>query len=101
MDWAVKHAEGGEMERKALDFGAFVLFAPCVQDSSSSSSNSSSSLIYKHFDDEIFASHAEFTFSFDTPKTFATEEKQICTVIVLTKTGHRAAMKEMKQLVRS
>jgi len=97
MDWAVEHAEGGVDERKALDFGAFVIFAPCVEQHQRGGGGTS--LIYKNFDDEIFASHAEFTFSFDTPKTFATEEKQVCTVIVITKTGHRAAMKELKQMV--
>ena len=116
MDWAVENAEGGEVERKALDFGAFVLFAPCYLDEQQSKrrNNSSSvakkksddskllnssSVIYKHFDDEIFASHAEFTFSFETPKSFATEEKQICTIIVITKTAHREAMKEMKRMI--
>ena len=30
MDWAVSNAEGGEAERKSLDFGAFVRIAPAT-----------------------------------------------------------------------
>mmetsp|Transcript_18738 Transcript_18738/g.26428 ORF Transcript_18738/g.26428 Transcript_18738/m.26428 type:complete len:385 (+) Transcript_18738:150-1304(+) len=94
MDWAVKNAHGGEQVRKSLDFGAFVRLAPTYP-----SSEGSSSVMYKYFDDEIFASNAEFTYTFDAPKTFGSEEKQLCTVIVMTKTGHRAAMEEMKKMV--
>eukprot|EP00521_Asterionellopsis_glacialis_P007777 CAMPEP_0195284610 /NCGR_PEP_ID=MMETSP0707-20130614/2750_1 /TAXON_ID=33640 /ORGANISM="Asterionellopsis glacialis, Strain CCMP134" /LENGTH=387 /DNA_ID=CAMNT_0040343977 /DNA_START=66 /DNA_END=1229 /DNA_ORIENTATION=+ len=94
MDWAVKNAEGGEKVRKSLDFGAFVRLAPTFP-----SDGSGASVMYKYFDDEIFASNAEYTYTFDAPKTFGSEEKQLCTVIVMTKTGHRAAMKEMKDLV--
>jgi len=91
MDWAVEHAEGGEDERKSLDFGVFVLMAPCTR--------VNGSLIYKYFDDEVFAGRAEFTFEFDAPKVFGTEEKQVCSVIVMTKTGHRQAMKDLEELV--
>lgn len=96
MDWAVENAEGGEEERKSLDFGAFVIFAPCYEQHEK---GGGTSLIYKNFEDEIFASNAEFTYSFDTPKSFATEDKQVCTVIVITKTGHRQALKELKQMI--
>ena len=96
MDWAVNHAEGGEEERKSLDFGAFVLLAPCTR------SDSNHSLIYKKFDDEIFSTHAEFVYTFDAPKRLADQdkpEKQLVSVIVLTKTGHRAAMKDMEKMM--
>lgn len=91
MDWAVENAEGGEEERKSLDFGVFVIMAPCTK--------VDGSLIYKYFDDEVFAGRAEFTFDFDAPKSFGSEEKQVCSVIVMTKTGHREAMKDLKDLV--
>jgi protein BCP1 len=91
MDWAVENAEGGKEERKSLDFGAFVRLAPAFP--------SDGSIVYKYFDDEVFASNAEFVYTIDAPKPFGSEEKQICRVIVMTKTGHREAMKELAQLV--
>lgn len=92
MDWAVENAHGGEAERKSLDFGAFVRMAPCY--------NSNGSLVYKYFDDEVFATNAEFVYSFDIPKLYeADEEEGVCSVIVLTKTGHRAAMKELGKMI--
>ena len=56
-------------------------------------------LFYKFFDDEIFAGHAEFSYSMDAPPSYGSEEKQMVSIIVMTKTGHRQAMKELKQLV--
>lgn len=94
MDWAVENAEGGVDERKSLDFGAFVRLAP-------GTTGQGGSVLYKYFDDEIFATNAEFVFPFDAPKAFASEgAKQVCAVIVLTKTGHRAAMKELQKLIK-
>lgn len=94
LDWAVDHAEGGPEERKSLDFGALVLLAPC-----SVVVGGNGPVEYKYYDDEIFASHAEFTFAFDTPKGFATEDKQVTTVVILTKTGHRAALRELQRMI--
>lgn len=91
MDWAVKSAEGGEEMRKSLDFGAFVVLAPTYHSSGIS--------YYKLFDDEIFASHAEYTFEMEIPKPFGMEETPYCTVIVMTKTGHRDAMKSLAEMV--
>ena len=91
MDWAVENAEGGEEERKSLDFGAFVRLAPCQAEGGS--------VVYRYFDDEIFAGRAEFVFTTDAPKSFSKEEKQYCNVLVLTKTGHRAAMKDIDKLI--
>lgn len=96
IDWAVDNAEGGEDERKSLNFGAFVLLAPCV---GGGGQGGSSSVIYKYFDDEVFSSNAEFIYSFETPKGFATEDKQLTTVIVLTKKGHRDSMKQLKDMI--
>lgn len=45
MDWAVENAEGGEEERKSLDFGAFVRLAPATP-------SSDGACVYKYFDDE-------------------------------------------------
>jgi hypothetical protein len=67
MDWAVEHAEGGEDERKSLDFGAFVRLAPAYR--------SSGTTYYKLFDDEIFAQHAEFSYEVTLPKTFGMDER--------------------------
>ena len=91
MDWAVKNAEGGEAERKSLDFGAFVRLAPSYR--------MSGATYYKYFDDEIFAEHAEFTFEVEVPKTFGMEETPYCMVLVMTKTGHRDAMGALSQMV--
>ncbi|KAL3915938.1 MAG: hypothetical protein SGILL_005407, partial [Bacillariaceae sp.] len=96
MDWAVENASGGEEERKSLNFGAFVRIAPTYK-----SGGGGTSAFYKYFDDEIFAQHAEFTFEIALPKSFGMEETPYCTVIVMTKTGHRGAMKDLKEMVHS
>jgi len=92
MDWAVENAEGGEKERKSLDFGAFVRLAPVTP-------SAVGGLDYKYFDDEVFATNSEFVYTLDAPKQQGSEEKQMCQVIVMTKTGHRQAMKELAKLV--
>ena len=97
MDWAVENAEGGEETRKSLDFGAFVVMAPCTR-----SGGDNGMLLYKHFDDEVFASNAEYIYTFDAPKTGSEDldkEKQLCSVIVMTKTGHRQAMKDLAKMI--
>jgi hypothetical protein len=94
MDWAVENAEGGEEERKSLDFGAFIRLAPAIP-------GDRGTVDYKYFDDEIFANNSEFVYTIDAPKSYGNDQKQICSVIVMTKTGHREAMKEIKRLVGS
>jgi hypothetical protein len=91
MDWAVDNAGGGVEQRKSLDFGAFVRIAPSYRENKTS--------YYKYFDDELLANHAEFTYEFELPKTFGMDETPYCTVIVMTKTGHRAAIKTLKQMI--
>jgi len=116
IDWAIEHAEGGEIERKKLDFGAFVLLAPCYLDPVTQK------VTYKHFDDEIFANCAEFVYTIHhhhhTSVTTTTnssmnkkrnhsqsktdsniDDSTLTNVIVLTKTGHRQGMKDMNELV--
>ena len=94
MDWAVDNAEGGVEEQKSLDFGAFVRIAPGTAE------KGGGGVIYKYFDDEIFATNAEFVFSVDSPKAFGSEgANQVCSVIVMTKTGYRAAMKDLEKLI--
>ena len=101
MDWAVDNAEGGEEERKSLNFGAFVLLAPCSRD------NNTHSIMYKHFDDEIFAGCAEFVYTISSsdlkkgggPKSGDDDNDDLVNVIVMTKTGHRQAMKELKKMI--
>ena len=96
MDWAVNNAHQ-DVDRKSLDFGAFVRIAPSYK--------TAGIMYYKYFDDEIFAQHAEFTFDVDLPKSAfgssSSEEQEIpfCVVIVLTKSGHREAMKTLSQMV--
>lgn len=92
MDWAVDSAEGGESERKSLNFGAFVRLAPCQQEKGA--------VVYKFFDDEIFAGRAEFVYTVDAPKSYSSEDKQLVSIMVLTKTGHRAAMNDMSKLIQ-
>jgi protein BCP1 len=89
MDWAIEKAEG--VDRKSLDFGAFVRIAPAYQ--------TSGVTYYKYFDDEVFSTHAEFTFEMELPKTFGIEEAPFCVALVMTKTRHRAAMKALKEMV--
>jgi protein BCP1 len=91
MDWAVENAQGGQNERKSLDFGAFVRMAPTYRMAQSQT--------YKFFDDEIFASHGEFSYEIELPKPFGAEDTPYCSVIVMTKTGHRAAMKDIEQML--
>lgn len=92
MDWAVENAEGGEDERKSLDFGAFIRLAPVT-------SSSGGGVDFKYFDDEVFSTNAEFVYNVNAPKQLGSDEKQMCQVIVMTKTGHRQAMKDLAKLV--
>lgn len=93
MDWAVKNAMGGEAERKSLDFGVFIRLAPATMDGAA--------LAYKYFDDEIFSTNADFVYNINAPPSYGNEEKMMLSIIVMTKTGHRQAMKELKQMVGS
>jgi len=95
MDYAVNNADD-EKEKKSLDFGAFVRLAPCYKGDSGNNS-----VIYKYFDDEVFATNAEFVYNFEVPKLHEDDEKEEmwCSVVVLTKTGHRSAMKELKKMI--
>ena len=96
MDHAVKTADD-ETERKSLDFGAFVRIAPCFK---SDGGGGAGDVIYKYFDDEVFATNAEFVYNFEAPKHYEGEEEELwCSVIVMTKTGHRGAMKELKKMI--
>jgi BCCIP len=98
MDWAVENAEGGEEERKSLDFGAFVRIAPCQQ-GGGGGGGGGTTLLYRFFDDEVFAGRAEFSFTIDAPKSYSREVPLKLQVMVLTKTGHRQAMKDLEQMV--
>jgi hypothetical protein len=101
MDHAVDNANG-EDERKNLDYGAFVRLAPCFK-GDERASGGASGVVYKYFDDEVFATNAEFVYNFKAPKSHDHEdgdgEELWCSVIVLTKTGHRGAMKDLKKMI--
>ncbi|GKZ00741.1 hypothetical protein MPSEU_001026000 [Mayamaea pseudoterrestris] len=90
LDWAVEHAEGGEEERKSLDFGVFVRLAPCQSEGNS--------VVYKYFEDEVFSGRAEFCFTMDAPKAYSKEEKQLVNVMAMTKQGFRDAIKDVAKL---
>ena len=110
MDYAVNNADD-EKERKSLDFGAFVRLAPCHYTRESGGSGGGGTvggIVYKYFDDEVFATNAEFVYNFEVPKLHGGDKKNDaddggdkmgCSVIVLTKTGHRVAMKELKKMI--
>lgn len=91
MDWAVKNAEG--VDRKSLDFGAFVRIAPAYR--------ASGTTYFKYFDDEIFGQHAEFTFELELPKQHGQEEAPFCVCLVITKTGHRAGMESLSEMINA
>uniref|UniRef100_A0A7S1B3P3 Uncharacterized protein n=1 Tax=Corethron hystrix TaxID=216773 RepID=A0A7S1B3P3_9STRA len=97
LDWAAEHAEGTEKERKALDYGVLVVLAPATR-------GGGGGLLYRNFEDDIFCSVAEFTYTFELPgvRSFGGTdgEKQYCTAIVMTKTGHRQGMKDLEQMVQ-
>jgi len=104
MDHAVENAND-ENEMKSLDFGAFVRLAPCSKsdERAGGQANGPGVVVYKYFDDEVFATNAEFVYNFKAPKTHDhgndENEELWCSVIVLTKTGHRGAMKELKKMI--
>ena len=100
MDWAVQNANVDETpdERKAHDFGALIRLAPAERDSTM--------VVYKYFDDEIFLGRSEFHYVVDVTSSSgrsstnqSSNSKQCIVVMVLTKTGHRLAMDDLKQLV--
>ena len=100
MDYAVDNvlAQGGtEEQRKSLDYGAFVRIAPTYREKSTNGKDNP--FYFKYFDDEIFANHSEFTYEIELPKTYGMEETPYCTVMVMTKTGYRAALKNLKEMV--
>lgn len=116
MDYAIDNVSDMELI-KSLDYGAFIRLAPCFKTCNSSSSGGGGGiLVYKYFDDEIFATNAEFVYSFkatthnskkeakahrsDKKNEYDNDDEELwCSVIVLTKTGHRVAMKEMKKMI--
>jgi hypothetical protein len=91
LDWAVEHAEGGLEERKSLDFGVFLRLAPCQQEGSS--------VVYRYFEDEIFAGRAEYVFTIDAPKAYSKEEKQLVNIMAMTKQGFRDAVRDIAKMV--
>merc|ERR1712195_350232 len=80
-------------QRKALDYGVFIRIAPTYKEGSTTGT------YYKYFDDEILANHSEYTYEIELPKTYGMEETPYCTVIVLTKLGHRSAIQNLKNMV--
>jgi hypothetical protein len=103
MDHAVENSSD-ENEKKSLDYGAFVRLAPCFKsDEPGGRASGHGVVVYKYFDDEVFATNAEFVYNFKAPKSYdhADDESDElwCSVIVLTKTGHRGAMKDLKKMI--
>ena len=92
MDYAVEHAQD-EDDQKAVNFGAFVRLAPASMDGPC--------VVYKHFDDEVLATNAEFVYAAPAPPSCGSEETSVARVMVLTRTGHTTAMTELQQLTSS
>jgi BCCIP len=93
LDWAVENAEEEE-ERKALDFGVFIRLAPSTKESNGA-------VLYKYFDDEILQGRAEFSYTVPAPKSSSSREQEECvTIMVFTKTGHRAAIDDLTKMIR-
>jgi len=80
-----------------------VRLAPCQREKQQGggAASSSSQLIYRYFDDEVFASHADFSFTVDAPKSYSKEEKQLLTIMVLSKKGHRDAVRDLEMMIGS
>jgi hypothetical protein len=101
MDHALENASD-EDERKSLDYGAFVRMAPCFRSDERGCGHGV--VVYKYFDDEVFATNAEFVYNFKAPKARdradAEDDEFWCSVIVLTKTGHREAMNDLKKMIQ-
>ena len=66
--------------------------APCVKDKGGV-------LVYRFFDDEVLAGQAEFSYVAEAPKSYSKEDKTFISVMVLTKQGHRDAVKDIEKLV--
>ena len=109
MEYAVTSADD-DVERKSLDFGAFVRLAPCYKSGNGGGGGNAAgnNVIYKYFDDEVFSTNSEFTYNFEVPKLYKSditdngngeEDNMRCSVIVMTKTGHRSALKELKKMI--
>ena len=51
----------------------------------------------------MFATNAEFVYNFKAPKFYDHaddgSDELLCNVIMLTKTGHRGAMKDLKKMI--
>jgi hypothetical protein len=93
IEWAVQHAEGGDDERKALDFGVLIRLAPCQME------QPQHTVVYRYFEDEIWAGRADAVYTVDAPKAYSKEEKQLLNVIVMTKQGFQDAIKDFEKMV--
>jgi protein BCP1 len=93
LDWAVENADEEE-DRKTLDFGVFIRLAPGTKESNGS-------IVYKYFDDELLQGRAEVSYTVAAPKTSSSREQEECvTIMVFTKTGHRAAIEDLTKMIR-
>lgn len=93
MNWAVRHAKGGETECKSYGFSTFVQLALCTSKGSGRMTKKGELFLtmvvaYQYFDNKIIASNVEFVYILDAPKTYCVNDdglKQICAVIVMTR----------------
>jgi len=87
LEWAVKN------NNPSFDFGLLVRLAPTYPQK-----DSTTAPMYKYFDDDIFASNAEF--SYMLPKSFSDnrDDNLLYTVIVLSVTAYKKCIDELANL---
>ena len=85
LEWAVKN-------NPSFDFGLLVRMAPCYPQKESSTP------IYKYFDDDVFASNAEFTYML--PKSYSDnrDDNLSYSVIVLSVSAYKKSIEEVANL---
>ena len=85
LDWAAQ-------QKDSHDFGVLIRLAPCTKEKGSL-------VVHRFFDDEVLAGRADFTYTVDGPQRYSSEEKEFLQVIVLTKQGHREALRDLEKMI--
>lgn len=116
INWAISNAEGGVEEQKSFDFDYIIRIAPFIHDKKTHTS------YYKYFDDEIFATNSIIQFECPAPPPGSSSDYTMSSsggvaatmksdnntnnnndnklsVIIMTKSGHRKAVEELKKMV--
>ena len=101
LEWAIKNAPNQQNDGKGklvskYDIEYMVRLAPCQKDNN----NTTASLCYKYFDDELLAERAAFVYTFTAPRRYSKEEEELVSVIVVTKEGYAAALRNLQQMIQ-